>query len=719
MINKGFIMLDQLGTRLISLPGDTEEDLKSKKNFLFSMSVTLLMVSFLTIITGWMHLQILTTFGICLIVSYAVTISIFLFVRRVVHWFLFFGQFFVLIITFITILRLGGIPHSGGLIFVGMATVVYSMAFPTKKMAFWLFCIYLATLLLEGILHPWLTTSPELSPGINVAFFVINAVWISVFMLFSVFYIFAQRAEIAKAKSERLQEQDELKTRLFTNIAHEFRTPLTVISGMTEMIRDNPEEQYRERTDLILRNANRILKLVDQMLNLARLEAGSVPLHTIQSDLVAFLRYLTGSFSGLFTHRQVRLHFLPECRELVMDFDPEKTEDIIGNLLSNALKYTPADGDVYVTVNAMTGENAVIRVRDTGVGIPEEHLTSIFERFYRAGNDQSPHEEGSGIGLTLVREYLKLMGGEITVHSDPGEGSEFIITLPVTHHAIIQESTPRKKVEAEDESLSIQGWSSSEGGTSARPHLLIIEDNQDVISYLSLILASTFNLNIALNGEEGIRKALENVPDIILSDVMMPGIDGFELCGTLKRDFRTSHIPIVLLTARADQASRIAGLEHGADAYLTKPFNKSELIVCLRNLFIEREKLRIKYNIQPLSDKKPSSGPDELFMAQIHQILEANYASEQFGIKELYTSMGISRVQLHRKLIALTGQPASHVIRNHRLSKAEKLLLNSTKTVAEIAYETGFSDPNYFSRVFALEFGYPPTELRKGIRNHQ
>jgi signal transduction histidine kinase/DNA-binding response OmpR family regulator len=718
MIKKSILFLDRLGTKLVFLPGDAEEELKGKKNFLFSLTVTLLMVAVLTVITGWMHLKIMTTSGICLIISYSLTFSVFLIVRRVVHWFLFVGQLFVLLITFITILSLGGIPHSGGLIFVGMATVVYSMAFPTKKMALGLFCVYLVTLLLEGILHPWLTTTPELSPAVNVAFFVINAVWISVFMLFSVFYIFAQRAEIAKAKSERLQELDELKTRLFTNIAHEFRTPLTVISGMTEMIRDNPEELCRERTDLILRNTKNILKLVDQMLNLSRLDAGSMPLHFVQSDMVAFLRFQTGSFSGLFLHRQIRLHFLPDCNELTMDFDPEKMEEIIGNLLSNALKYTPANGDVYLKVNFLPGEGAVIRIRDTGVGIPEEHLSSIFERFYRAGNDPSHHEEGSGIGLTLVHEYVKLMGGEITAKSQPGEGSEFIITLPVTYNAVMQEVIPHEKARMDDEGFSMGRWSFSEEGTNDRPHLLIIEDNQDVIRYLSMILINTFDVNVAVNGEEGIRKALENVPDLILSDVMMPGIDGFELCSKLKQDFRTSHIPIVLLTARADQASRIEGLEHGADAYLTKPFNKNELLACLRNLFIQREKLRIKYSIQPALENNPASGPDEMFMQRIHKILETNFASEQFGIKDLYTALEISRVQLHRKLIALTGQPTSHVIRNYRLAKAKQLLLSTSKTVAEIAYDTGFSDPNYFSRVFALEFGYPPTEIRKGSRNN-
>ena len=718
MIKKISSFLSRFTTHLVSLPGDNEDEIKSKKDFFFSLIGAIIMVSMLTLGTGLMHLKILTTYGICLILSYMTTISVFLIIRRMVHWLLFFGQLFVILITFITILRLGGIPNSGGLIFVGMATVVYSMVFPSKKMALWLFCIYVATLLLEGILNPWLTKTPELSPAINVTFFVINAVWISLFMLFSVFYIFAQRAELAKAKSERLQELDELKTRLFTNIAHELRTPLTIISGMTEMIRDNPEEQYTERTGLILRNANRILMLVDQILNLARLESGSMPLHFVQSDLTSFLRFMTDSFTGLFTHKQVRLHYLPECQQLIMDFDPEKMEEILGNLLSNALKYTPVNGDVYLTINFQTGEQAVIRVKDTGAGIPEEHLSGIFERFYRAGNGHSHYEEGSGIGLTVTHEYVKLMGGSITVNSKTGEGSEFIITLPVTRNAALREVVPGEKAMMAAEDWSIHGWAISEEATRHRPHLLIVEDNRDVIRYLSIILGNTFFLNVAVNGEEGIRKATEDVPDLILSDVMMSGIDGFELCSTLKQNFRTSHIPIVLLTARADQASRVEGLEHGADAYLTKPFNKKELLACLRNLFIQREKLRIRYSARQTHEDRPANNPDELFLHRIYNILETNYQSEQFGIGDLYTAMGISRVQLHRKLIALTGQPASHVIRNFRLAKAKQQLLNTSKTIAEIAFHTGFSDPNYFSRVFAMEYGYPPSELRKPGRNN-
>ncbi len=708
--------INRLLTKLVSLPGDTEDELKSKKNFIVSITITLVIVTVLSMITWSLQLPVMTQCGIGYISTYALTFTVFVAVKRVVHWFLFINQFFVLILTSITIIRLGGIPYSGGLIFVGMATVVYSMAFPTKRMALWLFCIYIATSLLESILFPWFPTDHELSPTLNFIFFGINTIWISIFILYNVFYIFAQRAELEKAKSDRLQEIDHLKTRLFINIAHEFRTPLTIISGMTEMIRENPDEQYEERTGLIMRSSKQILRLVDQMLNLARLEAGSMPLHMIRSDIVAFLRMLTGSYSGLFAYRNVRLHYLSECTSLVMDFDPEKMEEIVGNLLTNALKFTTAQGDVYLSIREDTDKKAIIRVRDTGTGIPGEHLSAIFERFYRAGNDLSSNEEGTGIGLALVREYTRLMGGDVTVKSEPGEGAEFTVILPVSRIAPVKEDFPELFPAASEWNMSGQIPSFSTEALGQLPHLLIIEDNSDVIQYLIQVLQKTFRLDIAIDGNEGINKALGTIPDIILSDIMMPGIDGFELCRTLKQDFRTSHIPIVFLTARADQESRIEGLEYGADAYLVKPFNKRELLICLSNLFINREKLRLRYHTLIDEPLKPVTNPDERFIQKINSLLENNFSNDRFGIKALCTSMEISRVQLHRKLIAITGQPASHYIRSFRLAKARKQLTGTSKTVAEIAYETGFSDPNYFSRVFSLEYGQTPTEIRKTVK---
>lgn len=264
----------------------------------------------------------------------------------------------------------------------------------------------------------------------------------------------------------------------------------------------------------------------------------------------------------------------------------------------------------------------------------------------------------------------------------------------------------------------LSSWKELNNEQPTNAQLLLIEDNPELSQYLQLVLGPKFQLLTATNGEEGIEMAIEHVPDLILSDVMMPVKDGFVVCHTLKKDFRTCHIPIVLLTARADTASRITGLEQGADAYLTKPFNQRELFACLRNLFIQREKLRIKYAAQPTDgEPAPTPGMDELFLLKVRSILEENYADENFGIENLYTALGISRVQLHRKLTALTGQSASQYIRSFRLEKARELLTTTLQSVSEIAFETGFTDPNYFSRVFAQEYGMPPSDLRKGQEN--
>lgn len=715
--------IDNWTTRLVLYPGDPVELLARKKVYLLGVVSVLVMVMFLTLLTWQLQLPILTRYGLALLVYFSISFTLQLILKKGLAWFIFANCSYSILLTFGVILQLGGIPNSGGLIFVGLVSVIYAMIYPSSRLLIWCFSLYVITLILEGLLHSYLTPPVEMTPDKNLLLFVLNSLWLSGTILLVILYVFAKETQIAKLKADRLLEMDQLKSRMFTNISHEFRTPLTLISGMAELIRENPNQKLQERSDVILRNANRVLRLVDQMLNLSRIEADAMPLQPVQSNIISFLRYVAGSFKGLSEHRKVKLHFLPDQPELVIDFDPEKLEELVGNLLSNALKYTLAGGDVYFSIHTtylpktestIPEEQLLIKVRDTGIGIPPEDLSHIFERFYRVENAKTHYEEGSGIGLTLVREYVKLMHGSIEVQSKPGTGSEFTITLPITRNAPIQE--PAFSADPMDELAPTPEleWPAMQEADNHLPQLLIIEDNPDVVQYLRLVLEDKFHLRIAHNGEEGIRDALEHIPDLILSDVMMPVKDGYEVCRTLKKDFRTSHIPIVLLTARADTTSRITGLELGADAYLTKPFHKKELIVCLRNLFVQREKLRIKYgasNHEPL-EPTHTAGPDEQFIQNARSILEKNYADEHFGIDELYQALGISRVQLHRKLIALTGQSSSHYIRSFRLEKARQMLTDPNKTISEIAYQTGFSDANYFSRVFALEFGQPPSNLR-------
>jgi DNA-binding response OmpR family regulator len=357
-----------------------------------------------------------------------------------------------------------------------------------------------------------------------------------------------------------------------------------------------------------------------------------------------------------------------------------------------------------------------ISVRDTGIGIPEDQLDKIFIRFYRVEDKRFPYQEGTGIGLTLVHEYLKLMKGSIRVNSNPDEGSEFVITLPVTKNAPVEQEIQAKGTFKRMEKQVVSPFRSIETENNL-PRLLIIEDNKELTEYLKALLGGEYQILTAEDGAKGVKQAVTHIPDVILSDVMMPGKDGYQVCRELKGDVSTNHIPIVLLTARADTDSRITGLECGADAYLTKPFDKKELTACLHNLFVQREKLRLKYQAK-LYEKIPEQRVGEMgakFLNKVLKILEKNYKSEKFRIEDLYLQLGVGRVQLHRKLTALTGQSTSNFIRSFRLHKARKQLLETDKNVSEIAYEVGFPDPNYFTRAFTEENGMTPTELRKSF----
>jgi DNA-binding response OmpR family regulator len=303
------------------------------------------------------------------------------------------------------------------------------------------------------------------------------------------------------------------------------------------------------------------------------------------------------------------------------------------------------------------------------------------------------------------------------VNSSPGKGSEFIIVLPITQNADIEDVVPVKGTYTHKEEIKALKSLPNKRVTN-QPRLLIIEDNKELTEYLRRLLGDEYQILTAENGIQGIEHAIEHIPDIILSDVMMPGKDGYQVCMELKNDFRTNHIPIVLLTARADTESRIFGLEHSADAYIIKPFNKKELKVCLHNQLVQRETLRLKFSANLFDNKteEKEAGLNEKFLAQVIMQLERNYKNYRYGINNLYSVMKISRVQLHRKLTALTGQSASNFIRNFRLQKARKLLLETNKSASDIAYEVGFSDANYFYKAFILEYGLTATELRKSFR---
>ena len=531
----------------------------------------------------------------------------------------------------------------------------------------------------------------------------------------------------AKTEMARLKELDLVKTRLYTNITHEFRTPLTIILGMANQMAENPKDWFREGLQMIRQNGQNLLNLVNQMLDLSKLESNSLPVHAIRGDMVNYLKYLMESFHSLAKSKDIQLHFHTSMETLIMDYDPEKILNILSNLLSNAIKFTPQGGHIYLEAGKSSTPSSFleISIQDSGVGIPEHLIPRVFDRFYQVDPGSTRQGEGTGIGLALTKELVKLLGGEITVESTLGKGTTFAVTLPITQNAPLEKGEATDAINRASLPLippfsTLEELEDEAGLTEEdAPLLLIIEDNADVVRYLVSLLGDQYRLRIAGNGQEGIDKAIEMIPDIIISDLMMPLKDGFEVCNTLKLDERTSHIPIILLTAKADDLSRVEGLKRGADAYLTKPFNKEELFIRLLKLVELRQQLQSHFGkasgmaSRPQPREKSLQIEDE-FLKKVKRFLVENLSDENYGIEALCDDLGVSRVQLHRKLKALTNQSASHFIRTIRLHKGKELLEHSDLNVSQVAYEVGFKHPTYFTRLFLEEFGVTPRDVRPG-----
>lgn len=546
-----------------------------------------------------------------------------------------------------------------------------------------------------------------------------------------------QTAQI-QGQAEKLRQLDELKTRLYTNITHEFRTPLTVIMGMTTEIEETVSgTDYRHSslivraTNLIQRNSKNLLRLINQLLDLAKLDSGSMNVHLVQADLVNYLRYLTESFYSLAQDKKIELVFQTETPALVMDFDEDKIQLIVYNLLSNAIKFTGEGGSITLSVakkQAKSGPTALLTVRDTGVGIAETDLPHIFDRFYQANHVNARSGEGTGIGLALTKELVELLDGQISATSSPDEGTIFRLQLPIKR-TILTDKPETKPLDFQPRATDIPSTlrpqttdATLQSTDPDKPLLLLIEDNADVTLYIQNLLQPTYQIETAPNGNVGIERAFEQIPDIVISDVMMPEKDGYEVCHTLKTDERTSHIPIILLTAKATQTDKLTGLRLGADAYLTKPFQKDELLVLLEQQIALRRMLQKRYGLPTLQvDEQPVqviaparlSGLDEAFLQKIRQVIEAKIDDSELGVSHLSEAVSLSQTQVFRKLKALTGENPTLYIRKLRLQHALHLLTITELPVTQVAYAVGFSDPNYFSRTFHEEFGKAPSGVRK------
>jgi len=529
---------------------------------------------------------------------------------------------------------------------------------------------------------------------------------------------FEQVRRISEARQQH--EMDEMKFRFFTNISHEFRTPLTLILNPVEkLLLDERDEAERTLLNIIQRNANALLNLVNQLLDFRKLDAKRDQLNTSVGDIVSFIKDCCYAFTDLATSKSVNFAFTTSISELRMDFDQEKISKVMTNLLSNAFKYTPDKGRIEVALDVhypLNSEDKTlsIRVTDTGVGIPERDLSHIFERFYRVDNQDNTHQTGTGVGLHIVSEYVKMHHGEVVVESKEGQGSVFTIWLPVKYQvqqeiiAINGEETPENQVPPEEAGLK-------DDHLNKLPLMLVVDDNDDFREFMASLFSNTYRVLKAQDGDRAYKIILDKMPDLIICDVMMPNMDGFELCRLVKQDVRISHIPIILLTAKAGQDNAYKGIEAGAEDYIAKPFNMDMLTLKVARIMERqrhiREHFRKKVDVVP--GEVEITTLDEKFVKKAVGLVEANLSNPGFLVEDLCREMGMSRVYFYKKILSLTDKTPSEFIRFIRLRRAADLLEKSQLFVNEVAFQVGFNDPKYFRKYFKDEFGLSPNEYKK------
>lgn len=544
----------------------------------------------------------------------------------------------------------------------------------------------------------------------------------AIFILFQIYQVRIRRRILKEQLlfeqkgADRLKELDSFKTRFYSNITHEFRTPLTVIEGMADELKNNPGKQVEKKLSLIIKNSKNLLALVNQMLDLSKLKAGKITTALQQDDIIIFVKYLVETNESFARLQNVGLQFYSDEKELLMDFDSKKIQQVLTNLISNAVKFTPEYGKVLVVAKKVNQNNQAlleILVKDNGIGISTEQLPYIFDRFHQA--NPIHNNQGTGIGLALVKELMTIMGASISVESELDKGTTFSLLFPIQNKAALvsqAEGYEFKPIAHEQDFVTEEAPNSN----NELPILLIIEDNADVSYYIQTCLQNQYQILTSNNGKKGIEKAFETLPDIIISDVMMPVMDGFEVCATLKDDERTSHIPIILLTAKATSEDKLTGLTHGADAYLLKPFEKEELIIRLNKLLEIRKTLQKKYSSTLISSQTHNyvlENKEDSFIEKTEKIILSHLEEEDFSIHELARELHLSRSQVHRKIKALTGMSAAIYIRHLRLQIAKGLLTSTQLSISEIAYQVGFKTPVYFSQVFKETFGESPNATRK------
>lgn len=539
-----------------------------------------------------------------------------------------------------------------------------------------------------------------------------------------------------KRLNEEVLELTHSRLVFFTNISHELRTPLTLIADPVEMLLEDSgiKGKSRELLKMVQRNALALQQLVSNILDFRKIQNGKMELKLYRFDIVKTLTMWVGDFQLTAERKQIRLHLdvddLKGSHEMIAD--QEKISRIVFNLLSNALKYTPAGGEIFVSLKD-EGANLRLDVRDTGKGISQDEADKIFERFFQAKGAAS----GTGIGLALVKSFVELHHGEARVESEPGKGSDFIVVIPreqegdsqvihndvdIVDNSVNASASTGKNVVDESVLQYIDDGDRSHGKVQQlvsentnRPTVLVIDDNTDIRQYERTLLQDEYIVLEAADGKEGLAVALKEVPDLVICDVMMPVMDGLEFTKQLKTNTATSHIPVIMLTAKNLEEHRAEGYEHGADSYITKPFHSKVLLARIENLLRQRQLLKNLYHGAQEAEKEISESHledrDKQFLKQLQAIIQKNLSDSEFGVEDMGQQIGLSRVQLYRKVKAMTGSSVVDLLRKARLAKARRLLETRSMSVSEVAYEVGFSAPSYFTKCFKEEYGMLPGDV--------
>ncbi len=527
----------------------------------------------------------------------------------------------------------------------------------------------------------------------------------------------------------------EMKLRFFTNISHEFRTPLTLIVSPINQLLDkfNLETIVKEHLKTIQRNSNRLLRLINQVIDVHKIESGKAVFQPVMTDLISLCKEVIHCFEMEARDKNILLTFSAESDKLDLCIDPDKVEKIFFNILSNAMKFTSENGIIRIIVStnhpenlsekgitigdSIVGDRVSVEFSDNGPGIAKEDILLIFDRFVQGKNH---HTAGTGIGLHMASEYIRLHHGNIHLESNPNEGSTFTINFPVSFDMVLNQKDKEANIHF-DESIQIelnQSKVKSITEKSINETILIIEDNFELRTYLKNMLMSNYRIVTAPNGRQGVETALTVLPDLVISDVMMPQMDGFEVCNQLKNNIISSHIPIILLTALSDSDKKIGGYSSGADAYITKPFDENILMAQIENLIRSRAKLREVYSV---SDSEWDSGmahlnSDKLLIEKAGSIVEQHLNDKNFIVDHLAAKLNISTSSLYRKLKTLTNQSPTEFVRYIRLKKAIKLMKDGNSNVDEIGYSIGFNSHSYFTSSFKKQFGMTPSEYLHDLK---